>query len=67
MIRDFTTGKTKFVQLLINSPDQRGGTKTIRGGLTKKSALFEAKKHPDYLIIDILDSKESLEDHNNVF
>lgn len=62
MIRDFTTGKTKFVQVLINSPDGRGGTKTIKGGLTKKTAVFEANKYPEEVIKDLIDSKESLED-----
>jgi hypothetical protein len=59
MIRDLTTGETKFVQLIINSPDGRA-TDSLKGGITKKTALFEAKKYPDN-VCDIIDSKESIE------
>lgn len=61
MIRDFTTGKTKFVRLIINTPDGRS-KKVLKGGLDKKTARFEVGKYPKEFIFDILDSKESLED-----
>lgn len=57
MIRDYTTGKTKFVQMLINAPDGRFGTNRLVGGWFKNSALFEAKKYPKEMIIDVFDSE----------
>lgn len=56
MIRDRTTGKTKFVQLLIDTPDMRAPSKIV-GGLTKASALFECKRHPDMFVMNIFDSE----------
>ena len=61
MIRDFTTGKTKFVQLKIISPDGRA-EKTLKGGIDKKTAKFESQKYDNTFICDIFDSRESLED-----
>jgi len=61
MIRNYTTGKTKFVQIRITAPDGRFD-KVIKGGIDLKTALFECKKYPKSFILDILDSKESLED-----
>jgi len=55
-IRDFTTGKTEFVQLVINAPDGRFPNRMV-GGLFKNSALFEAKKYPKEMLIDIFDSE----------
>lgn len=63
MIRDFTTGKTKFVQMIITAPDGRFQGEPIKGGLDKRTALFDAKtKYPEEMTIDILDNQESLED-----
>ena len=61
-IRDFTTGKTKFVQMLVTAPDGRFGGKPIKGGMDKRTALFEANKYNSDMVIDIFDSKESVED-----
>ena len=58
MIRDFTKGKEKFVQIKVSTPDGRGGHEPIKGGFNKKSALFEAKKYPKEMIIDLFDSKD---------
>ncbi len=59
MIRDFTTGKTEFVQMIVTAPDGRFGGKPIKGGLTKKSAVFDAKKkYPKEMTIDIFDSRD---------
>lgn len=55
MNRDFTTGVTKFVRLVISSPDGRD-IKVIKGGITKKTAKFEANKYPKECIKDIFDS-----------
>jgi len=60
-IRDFTTGKTKFVQMIINSPDGRFPGKPFKGGLDKRTIIFEAKKYPQDMIVDLFDSKESQE------
>jgi len=62
-IRDFTTGKTKFVQMIVTAPDGRFQGEPIRGGIDKKTAMFDSKnKYPKEMIIDIFDSKESVED-----
>lgn len=58
MIRDFTTGKTKFVQIKISAPDGRFAQETNKGGLDKKSAIHEAKQYSKIMIIDIFDSKD---------
>ena len=65
-IRDFTTGKTKFVKIVVTAPDGRFQGKPIKGGLDKKSAMFEAKKYPEEMSIGIFDSKESVEDYNEI-
>lgn len=62
MIRDLTTGKTKFVQLIISSCDGRA-TDIIKGGIDKKNALFKANKYSES-ICDIIDSRESIQDVN---
>jgi hypothetical protein len=56
MIRDYSTGKTKFVKMKISSPDGRFNQDFIEGGLTKKTALFEAKSYDKMMIIQIFDS-----------
>ncbi|NIA11827.1 MAG: hypothetical protein GWP10_19405 [Nitrospiraceae bacterium] len=56
MIRDHTTGKTKFVQLLIDTPDMRAPNRLV-GGLTKASAMFECKRYPDVFVMNIFDSE----------
>ena len=61
-IRDFTTGKTKFVQMIVTAPDCRFQGEPIKGGIDKKTAMFETKKYPKEMTIDIFDSKESVED-----
>ncbi len=61
-IRDFTTGKTKFVQMVVTAPDGRFQGEPIKGGIDKRTALFEAKKYHPNMSIDILDSNESMED-----
>jgi len=37
----------KFYKVIITAPDGRFGTKILEGGLTKKSADFEAKKYKE--------------------
>ena len=62
-IRDFTTGKTKFVQMIVTAPDGRFQGEPVRGGIDKKTAIFDAKnKYQKDMTIDILDSRESVED-----
>lgn len=58
MVRDYTTGKTKFVQILVSAPDGRFAQENIKGGLDKKSAVHEAKQYPKTMIVDLFDSKE---------
>ena len=58
MIRDYSTGKTKFVQIKVSSPDGRFGQEPERGGITKKTAIFIARQYPKAMIIDIFDSRE---------
>jgi hypothetical protein len=63
MIKDFTTGKTEFVKYQIDVPDARFKQKNkfYAGGITLKTALFEAKQMERYdkkMIISIFDSKD---------
>ena len=58
MIRDYTTGKTKFVKIKISAPDGRFERECVKGGIDKKTAIYEAKKFPKRIIIDIFDSEE---------
>ena len=58
MIRDYTTGKTKFVQIKVSAPDGRFDTEPVKGGIDKKTAMHEAKQYPKFMIIDIFDSIE---------
>ena len=62
MIRDFSTGLTKFVKYTVIAPDGRFGTNTFKGGITLALAKFEAKKYDKMIIIDIFDSYESIND-----
>ncbi|MCK5022777.1 MAG: hypothetical protein KAS04_01255 [Candidatus Aenigmarchaeota archaeon] len=57
MLRNFTTGKTKFVQIKVSAPDGRFNTDALKGGIDLKTAMFEAKKYPKEMTIDIFDSK----------
>jgi hypothetical protein len=47
MIRDYTTGKSKFVQIKVSAPDGRFSQDSIKGGLDKKTAMHEAKQYPN--------------------
>lgn len=48
----------KWFKVLITAPDGRFGTKTIEGGLTKKSAEFEANYYKEKgMIVRILPTK----------
>lgn len=57
MIKDFSTGKTKFVQYKVMAPDGRFQTETVKGGIDLKTALFEAKQYDKRMIIHIFDSE----------
>lgn len=62
MIKNFTTGKTEFVKFQIDAPDGRFKQKSTfyAGGITLKTALFEAKQMEQYdkkMIISIFDSE----------
>lgn len=51
--------KTKFYAVIINAPDGRFGTKTLKGGLDKKTAEHEAKSYKDLgVIVTIVPSKD---------
>ena len=56
MIKNFTTGKTKFVRYRIISPDGRFNSDWKEGGIDLKTIMFEAKKYPKEMIIEIFDS-----------
>ena len=62
MIKDFTTGKTEFVQMKIHAPDGRFGQENVKGGIDKKTAIYEAKLYPKGILIELFDSKESVKD-----
>lgn len=59
MIRDYTTGKTKFVKYVVAAPDGRFSTDMHEGGIDLKTAKHEAKQYPPEMTITILDSKET--------
>jgi len=59
MIRNYSTGATKFVKYIVNAPDGRFGAKKINGGITLKTAMFHAKQYDEKMIIDIFDSVEN--------
>ena len=44
MIKNLTTGKTKFVQYSVNAPDGRFSSELHKGGITLQTALHEAKQ-----------------------
>lgn len=58
MIKDYTTGKSKFVQIKVQAPDGRFNQQTLKGGIDKKTALFESKKYPQEIIIMLFDSAD---------
>ncbi len=56
MIRNYTTGKTKFVFYQVTAPDGRFQGEKRVGGIDIKTALYEAKQYPKEMIICIFDS-----------
>ena len=58
MIKDYTTGKTKFVMYIVNSLDGRfDNNEKNQGGIDLKSALHEIKFYDKQMIICIFDSE----------
>jgi len=56
MIRDCSTGKTRFVFYTIAAPDGRfQGEKNI-GGITHQTAMHKARQTDKYMIFSIFDS-----------
>jgi len=63
MIRDYSTGKTRFVFYTIAAPDGRfQGEKSI-GGITRQTAMHEARQIDKHMLFSIFDSE--LEDKYN--
>ncbi len=60
MIKDLTSKNTRknntFVQINICAPDGRFGQDWQKGGISYKSAIFQAKRTPELLTI-IVDEK----------
>jgi len=55
MIKNFTTGKTKFVKYRVIAPDGRFNNDWKEGGIDLKTAIFEAKRYPQKMLIEIFD------------
>lgn len=58
MIRNFTTGKTKFVKYKVFTPNFRFPGCMQEGGIDLQTAIFQAKQYNKNFTIDIFDSYE---------
>ena len=56
MIKDYSTGATRFVSYTISAPDGRFQGEKIIGGITHQTATHEAKQYDKHMIFSIFDS-----------
>ena len=56
MIRDYSTGKTRFVSYTIAAPDGRFQGGKNMGGITHQTAMYEARQTDKHMIFSIFDS-----------
>jgi len=51
----------KFYKVIITAPDGRFGTKVLEGGITKSTALHEAKRYKELgMVVTILPERKTI-------
>lgn len=56
MIKDYSTGETRFVFYTVNAPDGRFQGERNIGGITHQTAMHEANQHDKHIVFSIFDS-----------